>query len=164
MDGFWANQYPGPRIGLHGKSFVINGRISWIGSHNFDPRSDSFNTEVALVIWDERVAQALTKTIHLDIQPQNSWVVAKRLKVAIFSILSGFLESFWRALPLFDFWPFYCCSSFELRSGHSVLPSNHPEFYKNYYAVGPYPQMNFSPKEIEARMIKAMGGWITPIL
>lgn len=164
ISGIWQNLSPGPRTGLHGKSFVVNGRIAWIGSHNFDPRSDNLNTEAALVVWDEQVAQALQKSILLDIKPQNSWVVAKRWKIPVFSIVSGVFESFWRALPAFDVWPFYCCTSFELREKHVSCPSNHPEFYERYKAVGPYPEMNLNSKEIKTRLFKAWGGWTTPIL
>ena len=31
---------PAPRVGLHSKSFVIDGRVAMVGSHNFDPRSE----------------------------------------------------------------------------------------------------------------------------
>jgi len=164
VSDFWKNLSPGPRTGLHAKSFVVNGRIAWIGSHNFDPRSDHLNTEVALVVWDERVAQALQKNIQIDMEPQNSWVVAKRWKVPVFSIISGVFESFWRSLPAFDFWPFYCCTSFELREKNTPCPSHHPEFYERYKAVGPYPEMNLNSKEIKTRLFKAWGGWATPIL
>lgn len=164
VNEIWEGAYPGPRVGLHTKAFVVNGRIAWIGSHNFDPRSDNLNTEAALVVWDERVARALTQIIHRDIEPQNSWVVARRWKIPVFAVLSGFFESLWRTFPIFDIWPFYCCTSFELRAGRTACPPDHPEFYDNYDAVGPYPEMNLSPKEIETRLFKAMGGWTTPIL
>src|SRR6185295_5453245 len=35
----------GVRLGLHAKSIVIDGSVALIGSHNFDPRSDAYNTE-----------------------------------------------------------------------------------------------------------------------
>ena len=164
ISDIWKNLSPGPRTGLHGKSFVVNGRIAWVGSHNFDPRSDNLNTEAALVIWDERIAQSLQKSILFDTEPQNSWVVAKRWKIPVFSIVSGVFESFWRSLPAFDFWPFYCCTSFELREKYSPCPSHSPEFYDHYRAVGPYPEMNLNSKEIKTRLFKAWGGWATPIL
>jgi phosphatidylserine/phosphatidylglycerophosphate/cardiolipin synthase-like enzyme len=164
ISDIWQNLSPGPRTGLHGKSFVVDGRIAWVGSHNFDPRSDNLNTEAALVIWDERAAQALQTSILFDTEPQNSWVVARRWKIPVFSIISGTFESLWRALPAFDVWPFYCCTSFELREQQSPCPSDHPEFYKLYRAVGPYPEMNLNSKEIKTRLFKAWGGWATPIL
>ena len=42
----------GVRIGLHAKSMVIDNRIGVIGTHNFDPRSENYNTESAVVIDD----------------------------------------------------------------------------------------------------------------
>lgn len=158
ISNIWRNLSPGPRTGLHGKSFVVNGRIAWIGSHNFDPRSDNLNTEAALVVWNERVAQALQKSILFDTEPQNSWVVAERWKIPVFSIISGVFESIWRSFPAFDVWPFYCCTSFELREKYSPCSSHDSEFYKRYKAVGPYPEMNLNSKEIKTRLFKAWGG------
>jgi phosphatidylserine/phosphatidylglycerophosphate/cardiolipin synthase-like enzyme len=30
---------------------VVDGRVAMIGSHNFDPRSEGFNTENGLIVW-----------------------------------------------------------------------------------------------------------------
>ena len=49
-----------------------------IGSHNFDPRSEGFNTENGLIIWDEVFARKLEGIIRRDIEPQNSWIVAMK--------------------------------------------------------------------------------------
>ncbi|HKX54602.1 MAG TPA: phospholipase D family protein, partial [Xanthomonadales bacterium] len=62
-----------PRVGLHSKSFVVDGEIAMVGSHNFDPRSEGFNTENGLIVWDREFAQALEALIRRDIEPQNSW-------------------------------------------------------------------------------------------
>ncbi|EQD39672.1 phospholipase domain protein, partial [mine drainage metagenome] len=62
---------PGPRISLHAKSFVIDGRIAVIGSHNFDPRSDHYNTENGVVIDDTALAQALRASILRATRPDN---------------------------------------------------------------------------------------------
>ena len=71
---------PAPRIGLHSKSFVVDGKVVMIGSHNFDPRSEGFNTENGLIVWDEVFAQTVEQLIRQDIEPQNSWVVAVKPK------------------------------------------------------------------------------------
>ena len=52
----------GVRIGLHAKSLVIDERIGVIGTHNFDPRGDHYNTESAVVIHDAAFAQALARS------------------------------------------------------------------------------------------------------
>ena len=71
---------PAPRVGLHSKSFVVDGEVAMIGSHNFDPRSEGFNTENGIVIWDRAFASELERLIRRDIEPRNSWVVALRPK------------------------------------------------------------------------------------
>src|SRR5690606_30267964 len=47
----------GVRVGMHAKSIVIDGQLTLIGSHNFDPRSDNYNTESGLIIHDRAVAE-----------------------------------------------------------------------------------------------------------
>jgi phosphatidylserine/phosphatidylglycerophosphate/cardiolipin synthase-like enzyme len=94
---------PAPRVGLHGKSFVVDSKIAMIGSHNFDPRSEGFNTENGIIIWDEDFAQALEYQMRKDTEPQNSWVVAMKPDVGE---VGGAIESVSRTLPVFDLWPY----------------------------------------------------------
>ncbi|VTU32993.1 Cardiolipin synthase [Variovorax sp. PBL-H6] len=48
---------------LHGKSAVIDGKVVFIGSLNFDPRSDLHNTELGLFIHSPQLAAQLTSLI-----------------------------------------------------------------------------------------------------
>ncbi|MET3494682.1 phospholipase D family protein [Variovorax boronicumulans] len=48
---------------LHGKSAVIDRRIVFIGSMNFDPRSELHNTEIGIFIFSPQIAQQLTSLI-----------------------------------------------------------------------------------------------------
>jgi putative cardiolipin synthase len=48
---------------LHGKSAVIDRKIVFIGSMNFDPRSMLHNTEVGIFIFSPQIAQQLTSLI-----------------------------------------------------------------------------------------------------
>src|SRR3546814_7352276 len=62
--GFSANEpvpleRGGVRWGLHSKSLVIDERIGVVGTHNFDPRGDHYNTERAVVTEDRALAKAL---------------------------------------------------------------------------------------------------------
>jgi len=154
----------GTKVGIHGKSFVLNDKIVWIGSHNFDPRSDNLNTEAALVIWDARVADEVKDDILSDIEPQNSWVVAKRRKLPVLSYFTGFLETFSRKLPIFDVWPFYYSTNYELRSGGIPAPSDHPDFHEHYKPVGSFPGLNFAPEGVLARPVKAFAGLAMPLI
>ncbi len=159
-----AGSSKGPKVGIHGKAFVLDNEIVWIGSHNFDPRSDNINTEVALVIWDKEVAVKLKNEILRDSEPQNSWFVAKRRKLPIIEIFSGLLESISIALPILDIWPFYYFTNYELLPGRQPVPLDHPEFDENYENVGPFPGLNISIKAIKTRLIKTMGKIATPII
>lgn len=62
-----ANQlyeYHGPGS-IHGKSFVIDNRLSLIGSFNLDPRSAFLSTENMVIIDSDTLAQELTDHITL---------------------------------------------------------------------------------------------------
>jgi putative cardiolipin synthase len=87
-----------PIFALHAKSLVIDNRLTYVGTFNFDPRSANLNTEVGLVIRDERIAQQVAQAIRQDMAPENSWHakvsdeqqdvgLIKRLKVELWSLL-----------------------------------------------------------------------------
>ncbi|HVX13632.1 MAG TPA: phosphatidylserine/phosphatidylglycerophosphate/cardiolipin synthase family protein [Pirellulales bacterium] len=42
---------------LHAKTAVVDGRTAFVGSYNFDPRSESLNTETGVVVHDPTIAQ-----------------------------------------------------------------------------------------------------------
>jgi cardiolipin synthase C len=50
---------------LHAKSAVIDGSVLFIGSMNFDPRSESLNTELGLIIQSPLLAQQTLKLMNL---------------------------------------------------------------------------------------------------
>ncbi len=166
----WREMFASPvvnentRFGLHAKSFVIDERISLIGSHNFDHRSDMLNTEAGLIIESRAVAQELKQYILRDTAPENSWVVAAKQKVPVWSAVSGLIASVSRALPVFDVWPFRYSSSYELLSPYPAVPPGHPDFYKNYRAVGSFPGMELSSKQIQTIIISAFAGFAEPVM
>jgi phosphatidylserine/phosphatidylglycerophosphate/cardiolipin synthase-like enzyme len=153
-----------PIIGLHGKSIVIDDRISYVGSHNFDPRSAIFDTQVAIAIWDADVSRALKANILRDTEPQNSWVVAPRQRPPVIAPVTGLIESISRALPVGDLWPFNYSANFELRAGESPVPPEHPEFYRRYINRGQFPDVDRPEKVIEAVLTRVMGGFATPLM
>lgn len=154
----------GPVIGLHAKSIVVDDRIAFVGSHNFDPRSGSYDTQLAVAIWDRDVALALKSNIMRDTEPQNSWINAKQQKVPVISFFSGILENISRALPIFDIWPFKYSACFELNEGEEPVPPDHPEFYERYKNVGQFPDVEGPGKGIQTRLFSSMGGFATPLL
>jgi putative cardiolipin synthase len=50
---------------LHAKSAVIDRRVLFVGSMNFDPRSESYNTEIGLFIQSPEMAQQALKLIDV---------------------------------------------------------------------------------------------------
>ena len=62
-------------LGLHAKTFVVDRKVAYVGSHNFDPRSHEINTELGLLIESPALAQALAQRIEADMQAENSWRV-----------------------------------------------------------------------------------------
>ncbi len=115
----------GPRISLHAKSYVIDGRIAVIGSHNFDPRSDHYNTENGVVIDDTAFAQALRASILRATRPDNAWVVARRDNPPLLGPISRVLGDISAALPIFDFWPFRYATDWQKKPDcPPLLPSD----------------------------------------
>jgi phosphatidylserine/phosphatidylglycerophosphate/cardiolipin synthase-like enzyme len=155
---------PGVRRGLHAKSIVVDGRVAMIGSHNFDPRSDKYNTEAGLIIWDEALAVALTREIATDISPENAWVIAPREGIPLVSDVSGVVETVSEQLPLFDLWPFRYSTSFELKPDCAPMSPFDPDFHRCHRPVGDFPEVNLSLKDIYTRIITAFGVGLTPIL
>jgi putative cardiolipin synthase len=152
------------RFGLHSKSFVIDGKVSMIGSHNFDPRSDVLNTESGFIIYDREFAEKLTASIELDMRPQNSWLVAAKEQIPFFSHISGFFASISRKLPIFDIWPFRYSTSYELLPGKEPVPRDHPDFFEHYKSVGNFPDIDLPVKQIQTIIISAFGGFAEPIM
>ena len=62
-------------VGLHTKAFVIDRRLSFIGSMNFDPRSANINTEAGAFIDSPELAADLVAIMQRDMAPENAWQV-----------------------------------------------------------------------------------------
>ena len=65
-----------PIFSLHAKALVVDGKAAYIGTFNFDPRSQNLNTEVGVIVRDEAVAGAVEAAIETDMAPDNSWNAA----------------------------------------------------------------------------------------
>ena len=66
-----------PVFALHAKTIVVDSKTVYVGTFNFDPRSENLNTEVGAVIHDESLARAVEALIETDMAPGNSWNAAK---------------------------------------------------------------------------------------
>ena len=154
----------GVRVGMHAKSIVIDGITTLIGSHNFDPRSDNYNTESGFIIYDKTVAEQVRTAIIEDAQPQNSWTIAKRPRTNLLHRINNAIADFSSVLPLFDFWPFRYATSYELNPGCAPMKQNDPGFYDCYTAVGDFPEVDLPLKTIYTRIVTAFGAGAVGIL
>ncbi|HEX7989043.1 MAG TPA: phospholipase D family protein [Stenotrophomonas sp.] len=157
----------GARMGLHAKSLVVDRRIGVIGTHNFDPRSENYNTEGAVIIEDPAFAEQLAQSILRDVHPDNSWVVAPREKPPVLSGLNYSIGKASEALPILDFWPWRYATDYAFKPGPDCpqpLTRQDPRFHSCYTAVGDFPEVNVGPKWVLVRMLTAFGAGLVPIL
>jgi cardiolipin synthase C len=154
----------GRRFGMHSKSIVIDDVFAMVGSHNFDPRSDHYNTEAGVIVYDPKFAAVLRASIVRDTQPQNSWLIAPRDPIPVISDVSNAIGEVSRHLPIFDVWPWDYATSYELKPGCNPLPPSDPNFSKCYESVGDFPQVNLSLTAIVTRFITAFGAGMQGIL
>ena len=156
----------GVRFGLHAKSLVIDERVGVIGTHNFDPRGDNYNTESMVVIEDPAFARALATSIERDTLPANAWMIARRDKPPVFSGLEYSLAKVSELLPLFDFWPVRYATSYEFNPGPDCpqpLSPRDPHFRRCYEPVGDFPEVGVVISPL-TRIFTAFGAGLAPIL
>ena len=157
-------QRAGIRMSLHAKSVVIDERIALVGTHNFDPRSDHYNTESVVIVHDAEFARTLAEHILDDTAPENAWVIAPRPKPVILSGLNYSLGKAFESLPLFDIWPFRYATSWQMKPGCSPVPRDDPKFAQCYEPVGDFPEVDVPLKSIYTRVLTAFGAGLAPIL
>ena len=88
-----------PVFALHAKSMVVDGRIAYIGTFNFDPRSENLNTEVGVIIHHPGLAQRLQAIMEADMRPENSWSAADKPDQYVPLTKRGHVR-LWQLLPL----------------------------------------------------------------
>jgi len=170
--GFAANEpvplkRVGLRIGLHAKSLVVDEAIGVVGTHNFDPRGDRYNTESAVVIPDSAFAQALAASIRRDTAPANAWTIARRPSPPILSGMEYQLAKLSERLPIFDLWPMRYATSYQFQPGPQCpapLPPDDPKFRQCYRPVGDFPEVNLGVKSLLTRIFTAFGAGFAPVL
>ena len=95
-----AAQGKAPVFSLHAKTLVVDGKVAYIGTFNFDPRSENLNTEVGVIIRDERVARAVEAAIEIDMRPGNSWNAASDDPDGHVSLGKRSKTRFWQLMPI----------------------------------------------------------------
>ena len=157
----------GMRMGLHAKSMVVDGRVGVVGTHNFDPRGDTYNTESAVVIEDPAFAARLAASIHRDMAPGNAWTIGRRDSSKILPGIEYTLARVSERMPIFDLWPVKYATSYEFVPGPDcpAPPSPFdPEFRRCHRPVGNSPEVDIGLKWLGVRVFTAFGSGLSPIL
>ncbi|MBN8419001.1 MAG: phospholipase D family protein [Verrucomicrobia bacterium] len=64
-------------LGMHTKGFVVDDRLSFIGSCNMDPRSKYINTETGVIIHSTAFATRLKSYLVKGLEAENSWRITR---------------------------------------------------------------------------------------
>ncbi len=88
-----------PVFALHAKGMVVDGRVAFVGTFNFDPRSENLNTEVGAIIPHEGLARRLQAIMENDLRPENSWRAADEPDQYVPLTKRGQVR-LWQLLPL----------------------------------------------------------------
>lgn len=154
----------GVRVSLHAKSMVVDKQFVMIGSHNFDPRSDDYNTEAGIIIRDHEFAATVRASILADMRPGNAWVVAKRQVDGMLGRINRALAKLSARLPIFDLWPFGYATSYQLKPGCPIMLREDPRFYACHDAVGEFPEVALPLKTIYTRILTGFGAGFSSVL
>lgn len=155
---------PAIRAGLHAKSMVVDQHIAVIGSHNFDPRSDDYNTESLLLIEDAAFSRLLSDSIRNDMLPGNAWAIAPRETLPALADFNYTMGKWSEKLPVFDVWPWPYATSYEISPDCPLVDFTDSRFPECSQAVGDFPGINMSAKAVYTRIVTAFGAGLEPIL
>jgi len=138
-----------------------------VGTHNFDPRGDIYNTESAVVIGDPAFARRLAASIERDMAPGNAWTIGRRDSSKILPGIEFTLARISERMPLFDLWPVKYATSYEFVPGPDcpTPPSPFdPAFRGCHRPVGDSPEVDIGLKWLGVRVFTAFGSGLSPIL
>lgn len=154
------------RVAIHAKSIVVDRTIAVVGTHNFDPRSQHYNTEAAVIVRDPRVASVVADNMLRMTRPANAWSIAPKPKA--FRQLDEVVLSGTEGLPVLDLWPSRYGTSYEFVPGPGCpAPVSYraPQFKQCYRLVGDCPEVTvISLRWWLTRVLTAMGAVSMPFL
>ncbi|WP_271679716.1 phospholipase D family protein [Thermomonas mangrovi] len=157
----------GMRLGLHAKSMVVDERVGVVGTHNFDPRGDTLNTESAVVVDDPAFARALAGSIRRDMAPGNAWTIGRRDSSPILPGIEFTLARISERMPIFDLWPVKYATSYQFVPGPGCESPPSPfdkDFRRCHQPVGDFPEVDLGLKWLGVRVFTAFGSGLSPIL
>jgi len=76
LRGEMNTQSKPPIFAIHAKTMVVDNETVYIGTFNFDPRSENLNTEVGVIVNNTWLANQVKQSILVDMKPENSWNAA----------------------------------------------------------------------------------------
>lgn len=68
-----ASFHGSSKASLHTKAVIVDGRVSFVGSFNLDPRSTWINTEMGALVDDARFAEIVRANIERSLMPEHSF-------------------------------------------------------------------------------------------
>ena len=89
-----------PVFAIHAKTLVVDSKIVYIGTFNFDPRSENLNTEVGVIIHNEALARTVEAAIETDMQAGNSWNAASDQPDQYVPFTKRSRIRFWQLMPI----------------------------------------------------------------
>jgi len=89
-----------PLSAVHAKTMVVDTKTVYIGTFNLDPRSENLNTEVGVIVENEKLARAVEAAIETDMRPGNSWNAATDKPDQYVSRAKRNKVRFWQATPI----------------------------------------------------------------
>lgn len=151
---------------IHAKVFIMDNQISWVGTYNADVRSEYFNTEIALIIDDKQITQAIKERITRLMAPANSWTVAPTKYIPTITEFNDLMTRISHKLPVIDLWPFRNVKCYELKEGRALCETHDPNFHAHYRRVDMLPKVmqKLKEKRIIIRLIQMFGQVIKPLV
>lgn len=159
-----TREAPGPRISVHAKLVVVDDEVSIVTSHNFDPRSERYNTENGIIVGDRGFARFLSAEIERDMAPRNAWYVGPRPNNHPASALSHVIAGWSRRLPVLDLWPARQTQNYQLLTGTDPVPWWHEDFIDTWQPVGEVPDIAQRRRLWTTGFISRMLGFLKPIM
>ena len=160
-----THDMPGPRISVHAKILVIDDEIAVVTSHNFDPRSERFNTENGIVVHDREFARAMTRYIETIAAPGNSWVVKPRPDgPPVIGSINRTMARISRSLPTLDLWPWYLTENYRIDERDESCTRDVSDLLVGCEPVGLMPEVVSRRRMFSTGLVSRMLGFLRPIM
>lgn len=163
----WANAGEKVVSTLHTKAWVVDNRWSAIGSFNWDPRSEIFNSEVMAVFDDPDLAEVLRQLLKPLEKPENAWVVAEReLPIGLEQLdgLTDLFNEFSSEVVGLRTWSLSNTACYEF-VGDTPLSPYEEGFHQNFKSVGSFPEVESTDKKrVYSTLMEPLSKLIQPAL